>query len=68
VKSAFLSQVLAFSHHFRSAFGGKPSIAIDTILNQKELNLKGKENEKLNCVYVTMGKNVRKPSFFYCDF
>jgi F-type H+-transporting ATPase subunit alpha len=35
---------------------GKTAIAIDTILNQKELNSKGKENEKLYCVYVAVGQ------------
>jgi F-type H+-transporting ATPase subunit alpha len=35
---------------------GKTAIAIDTILNQKELNSKGKENEKLYCVYVAIGQ------------
>ncbi|KAJ4733470.1 ATP synthase subunit alpha [Rhynchospora pubera] len=35
---------------------GKTAIAIDTILNQKELNSKGTENEKLYCVYVAIGQ------------
>nr|YP_010554929.1 ATPase subunit 1 [Rhynchospora tenuis]UYP50861.1 ATPase subunit 1 [Rhynchospora tenuis] len=35
---------------------GKTAIAIDTILNQKELNEKGTENEKLYCVYVAIGQ------------
>jgi proton translocating ATP synthase F1 alpha subunit len=35
---------------------GKTAIAIDTILNQRELNLNGKENEKLYCVYVAVGQ------------
>ena len=35
---------------------GKTAIAIDTILNQRELNSKGKENEKLYCVYVAIGQ------------
>jgi len=35
---------------------GKTAIAIDTILNQKELNSKVKENEKLYCVYVAIGQ------------
>nr|ULQ69389.1 ATP synthase subunit 1 [Gahnia tristis] len=35
---------------------GKTAIAIDTILNQKELNEKGKENETLYCVYVAIGQ------------
>jgi len=35
---------------------GKTAIAIDTILNQKDLNAKGKENDKLYCVYVAIGQ------------
>nr|ULQ69627.1 ATPase subunit 1 [Juncus alatus]ULQ69698.1 ATPase subunit 1 [Juncus himalensis] len=35
---------------------GKTAIAIDTILNQKEMNSKGKENETLYCVYVAVGQ------------
>nr|ANY30768.1 ATPase subunit 1 [Hydrocleys nymphoides] len=35
---------------------GKTAIAVDTILNQKELNQKAKENEKLYCVYVAIGQ------------
>jgi len=35
---------------------GKTAIAIDTILNQRVLNLNGKENEKLYCVYVAIGQ------------
>lgn len=35
---------------------GKTAIAIDTILNQKELNSKVNENEKLYCVYVAIGQ------------
>lgn len=35
---------------------GKTAIAIDTILNQKELNATAKENEKLYCVYVAIGQ------------
>jgi len=35
---------------------GKTAIAIDTILNQKEMNSKGKENETLYCVYVAIGQ------------
>ena len=35
---------------------GKTAIAIDTILNQRDLNIQGKENEKLYCVYVAIGQ------------
>nr|ANY30780.1 ATPase subunit 1 [Hydrocharis morsus-ranae] len=35
---------------------GKTAIAVDTILNQKELNAKEKENDKLYCVYVAIGQ------------
>jgi F-type H+/Na+-transporting ATPase subunit alpha len=35
---------------------GKTAIAIDTILNQRELNANGKESEKLYCVYVAVGQ------------
>nr|ANY30789.1 ATPase subunit 1 [Thalassia hemprichii] len=35
---------------------GKTAIAVDTILNQKELNAKAKENDKLYCVYVAIGQ------------
>nr|ANY30781.1 ATPase subunit 1 [Halophila decipiens] len=35
---------------------GKTAIAVDTILNQKELNAKAKENAKLYCVYVAIGQ------------
>ncbi|KAJ3668477.1 hypothetical protein LUZ60_018083 [Juncus effusus] len=37
---------------------GKTAIAIDTILNQKEMNSKGKENETLYCVYVAIGQKT----------
>ncbi|MFQ3307084.1 MAG: F-type H+-transporting ATPase subunit alpha [Candidatus Midichloriaceae bacterium] len=35
---------------------GKTSIAIDTILNQKEINDSVSEQEKLHCVYVAIGQ------------
>nr|ULQ69832.1 ATP synthase F0 subunit 1 [Prionium serratum] len=35
---------------------GKTAIAIDTILNQKELNERGTESETLYCVYVAIGQ------------
>jgi F-type H+-transporting ATPase subunit alpha len=35
---------------------GKTAIAVDTILNQKELNAMAKANEKLYCVYVAIGQ------------
>nr|ANY30786.1 ATPase subunit 1 [Najas guadalupensis] len=35
---------------------GKTAIAVDTIFNQKELNAKAKDNEKLYCVYVAIGQ------------
>ena len=35
---------------------GKTAIAIDTILNQKEINESGAENEKLYCIYVAIGR------------
>ncbi|MEC8877103.1 MAG: F0F1 ATP synthase subunit alpha, partial [Pseudomonadota bacterium] len=35
---------------------GKTAIIIDTIINQKEKNVKAKDNEKLNCIYVFIGK------------
>ena len=35
---------------------GKTAIAIDTILNQKEINKSGAENEKLYCIYVAIGR------------
>ncbi len=39
---------------------GKTIIAIDTILNQKQINAHGTSNsEKLYCVYITIRKNVQ---------
>ena len=35
---------------------GKTAIAVDTILNQRELNAKGEESEKLYCIYVVIGQ------------
>jgi len=35
---------------------GKTAILLDTILNQKSINEKGKESEKLYCVYVAIGQ------------
>jgi F-type H+-transporting ATPase subunit alpha len=35
---------------------GKTSIAIDTILNQKEINKSDNEHEKLYCIYVAIGQ------------
>ena len=35
---------------------GKTSIAIDTILNQIEINKSGTESEKLYCIYVAIGQ------------
>ena len=35
---------------------GKTAVAIDTILNQKEINASGDENEKLYCIYVAIGQ------------
>lgn len=35
---------------------GKTSIAIDTILNQKEINKSNNEREKLYCIYVAIGQ------------
>lgn len=35
---------------------GKTAIAVDTILNQKELNATAKENAKLYCVYLAIGQ------------
>uniref|UniRef100_UPI0031F35BDA ATP synthase F0 subunit 1 n=1 Tax=Ruppia sinensis TaxID=2690835 RepID=UPI0031F35BDA len=35
---------------------GKTAIAVDTILNQKELNAMAKANDKLYCVYVAIGQ------------
>ncbi|MGB0935325.1 MAG: F0F1 ATP synthase subunit alpha [Alphaproteobacteria bacterium] len=35
---------------------GKTAIAIDAILNQKEINKRGDESEKLYCIYVAVGQ------------
>ncbi len=35
---------------------GKTTIIIDTIINQKEKNVKAKDNEKLHCIYVCIGQ------------
>ena len=35
---------------------GKTAVAVDTILNQKEVNASGDENEKLYCIYVAIGE------------
>ena len=35
---------------------GKTAIAIDTILNQKEINKSNNESEKLYCIYVAIGQ------------
>jgi F-type H+-transporting ATPase subunit alpha len=35
---------------------GKTAIAIDTILNQKAVNARGVESEKLYCIYVVIGQ------------
>ena len=35
---------------------GKTAIAIDTIINQKEINKSSEENNKLYCVYVAIGQ------------
>ena len=35
---------------------GKTAVAIDTILNQKEINASGDENEKLYCIYIAIGQ------------
>ena len=35
---------------------GETAVAIDTILNQKEINKSGDENEKLYCIYVAIGQ------------
>ena len=36
---------------------GKTAIAIDTIINQKEINKSGEEKNKLYCIYVAIGQN-----------
>ena len=35
---------------------GKTAVAVDTILNQKEVNASGDESEKLYCIYVAIGQ------------
>jgi F-type H+-transporting ATPase subunit alpha len=35
---------------------GKTAIAIDTIINQKEINKSGEKKEKLYCIYVAIGQ------------
>ena len=35
---------------------GKTAIAIDTIINQKEVNKSGEEKDKLYCIYVAIGQ------------
>tara|TARA_Y100000590_G_scaffold427289_1_gene537261 strand:+ start:480 stop:2012 length:1533 start_codon:yes stop_codon:yes gene_type:complete len=35
---------------------GKTAVAIDTIINQKEVNKSGKEEDKLYCIYVAIGQ------------
>tara|TARA_B100002003_G_scaffold248178_1_gene281380 strand:- start:25 stop:1557 length:1533 start_codon:yes stop_codon:yes gene_type:complete len=35
---------------------GKTAVAIDTIINQKEINKSGEEKEKLYCIYVAIGQ------------
>ena len=35
---------------------GKTAVAIDTIINQKEINKSGTEKEKLYCIYVAIGQ------------
>ncbi len=35
---------------------GKTAVAIDAILNQKEINAQGSESEKLYCIYVAIGQ------------
>jgi len=35
---------------------GKTAVALDTFINQKEVNKNGKENEKLYCIYVAVGQ------------
>ncbi len=35
---------------------GKTAVAIDTIINQKEINKSGDEKEKLYCIYVAIGQ------------
>src|SRR5690349_7544889 len=35
---------------------GKSAVALDTFINQKEVNKSGKESEKLYCIYVAIGQ------------
>ena len=35
---------------------GKTAVAVDTIINQKEINLSGDEKQKLYCIYVAVGQ------------
>jgi F-type H+/Na+-transporting ATPase subunit alpha len=35
---------------------GKTAVALDTFINQKEINASGKESEKLYCIYVAIGQ------------
>jgi len=35
---------------------GKTAVALDTFINQKDINKSGKENEKLYCIYVAIGQ------------
>jgi len=35
---------------------GKTAVAIDTFINQKDVNKSGKDNEKLYCIYVAIGQ------------
>ncbi len=35
---------------------GKTAVAIDTIINQKEINKSGQEKDKLYCIYVAIGQ------------
>src|ERR671926_310729 len=35
---------------------GKSAVALDTFINQKEVNKSGKESEKLYCIYVAVGQ------------
>ena len=35
---------------------GKTAVAIDTIINQKEINKSGDEKKKLYCIYVAIGQ------------
>ncbi len=35
---------------------GKTAVAIDTIINQKEINMSGEEKDKLYCIYVAIGQ------------